>query len=123
MSIVTKLICFVLQIVSILSEFSAVFGSYLSDAAEFSVLTDYTTNSSCPTDNTAGGILGPSIGQLTATVNVDSNFYSWVGCNCSTGSDNRVYSIATDGERPVSYCYLSMSLEVSKSKSTMSIVS
>ncbi|KAL3137643.1 hypothetical protein ABBQ38_004919 [Trebouxia sp. C0009 RCD-2024] len=59
---------------------------------------DYVTNSSCPTDSTAGGILGPSVGQLTATANMDPSFYSWVGCNCSSASRERVYSITTGGD-------------------------
>ncbi len=89
----------VLQIVTVLSDFSAVFGDILSEASTLSTyLSDYTTNSSCPTDNTAGGILGPSIGALTATVNVDSTFYSWVGCNCSVGTQERKYTIDTEGE-------------------------
>ena len=59
---------------------------------------DYVTNSSCPTDSTAGGILGPSVGKLTATANMDPSFYGWVGCNCSSASRERVYNIATSGD-------------------------
>ena len=75
----------------------SLFGSSL-DASSYAASFNYTTNYTCPTDNTAGGINGPSIGQLVATVNLDANFYSWAGCNCSSGSDSRVYSIASNGE-------------------------
>jgi len=87
----------VVQITTLISEYGSLFASILGDFTGF-VGTTYTSNYSCPTDGTAGSILGPSIGQLVATVNVDDSFYSWVGCNCSTLSDERVYAIASNGE-------------------------
>lgn len=67
-----------------------------ADVSQYAI-PSYTTNSTCPTDNTAGGILGSSIGQLMATANMDASFYSWVGCNCLVGSDDRLYEIDISG--------------------------
>lgn len=67
------------------------------DVSQYAI-PNYTTNSTCPTDNTAGGILGSSIGQLTATANMESSFYSWVGCNCSDPNAQRSYDIDTSGD-------------------------
>lgn len=90
-----------LQITALLSQAGSLFESVLGDAVLYLDSSTYTSNSSCPTDGTAGSILGPSIGQLVPTVNLDSNFYSWVGCNCSLGTYARVYDIAADGELTV----------------------
>ena len=80
--------------ITALSALTAAVGTDVSKYAK----SNYTTNSTCPTDNTAGGILGDSIGQLTATANMDSSFYSWVGCNCSNGDVERLYNIDTSGD-------------------------
>lgn len=92
-----------MQASTLLSEFSvvlsALLGGVTTDLNAFADL-NYTSNFSCPTDGTAGGIKGPSIGQLTATVSMDSSFYSWVGCNCSDGNDDREYTISSSGEQP-----------------------
>jgi len=88
---------FVVQISDLIAAYGSLFESVLGEASSF-VGTTYTSNYSCPTDGTAGSILGPSLGQLVSTVNVDDSFYSWVGCNCSTTSDERVYAIADNGE-------------------------
>ena len=85
--------CSFLQVTA-LSALTAALGTDVSKYAN----SNYTTNSTCPADNTAGGILGDSIGQLTATANMDSSFYSWVGCNCSNGDDERQYDIDTSGD-------------------------
>ncbi len=85
------------QISDLIAAYGSLFESVLGEASSF-VGTTYTSNYSCPTDGTAGSILGPSLGQLVSTVNVDDSFYSWVGCNCSTTSDERVYAIADNGE-------------------------
>ena len=88
-------VCSLLQI-TVLSALSSVLGT---DTSRYQYSAGgYTTNSTCPTDGTAGGILGESIGQLTATANMDSSFYGWVGCNCSSLSQERVYEIATSGD-------------------------
>ncbi|DBA91536.1 TPA: hypothetical protein ACH3X1_003159 [Trebouxia sp. C0004] len=84
------------QIDNLIATYGPLFESVIGVASSF-VTYAYTSNYSCPTDGTAGRILGPSIGQLVATVNVDSDFYSWVGCNCSTVNDERVYAIADNG--------------------------
>ena len=96
----------VVQITTLIVEYGSLFASILGDATAFTSTT-YTSNYSCPTDGTAGSIMGPSIGQLVATVNVDDSFYSWAGCNCSTQGDERVYAIADNGElfcTSSSYC-------------------
>ena len=92
-------LCSCLQITQILSGFAVYFGASVSSSvsAYGSYIGNYTSNSSCPTDSTAGGISGPSIGQLTATANLDSSFYSWVGCNCSNESQERAYDIQNSG--------------------------
>ena len=88
-----------MQITGTLAGFAAYFGASLSAqiTAYSTYVGNYTSNTSCPTDSTAGGINGPSIGQLTATANLDSSFYSWVGCNCSSQSQERVYGIEESG--------------------------
>ena len=96
----------VVQITALVTEYGSLFETILGDFSGF-VGTTYTSNYSCPTDGTAGSIMGPSIGQLVATVNVDDSFYSWAGCNCSTQGDERVYAIADNGElfcTSSSYC-------------------
>lgn len=80
--------------ITALSALTAALGT---DVSKYAV-SNYTTNSTCPTDNTAGGILGDSIGQLTASANMDSSFYSWVGCNCSDGNNERLYDIDSSGD-------------------------
>lgn len=87
----------VVQILELISSYATLFESVLGEFSSY-LGTTYTSNYSCPSDGTAGSILGPSLGQLVATVNVDDSFYSWVGCNCSTANDERVYAIADNGE-------------------------
>ena len=90
-----------LQANALLTEFGSVLVSILggvsSDLSAFADL-NYTSNFSCPTDGTAGGIRGPTIGQLTATASLDPTFYSYAGCNCSDVTANRSYTITSAGE-------------------------
>lgn len=93
---------YVMQANTLLMEFGSVLvqllGGVTSTLSSFGAL-NYTSNFSCPTDGTAGGIKGPSIGQLTASVTMDPAFYSWVGCNCSNGGNDRNYTISDTGRR------------------------
>lgn len=95
---------------ALLEEFSSVLtyilGGVSSDLSAFGGL-DYTSNFSCPTDGTAGGIKGPSIGQLTATASLDPTFYSYAGCNCSQLSANRNYNISSAGKTCIFHPFFS----------------
>lgn len=87
---------------------SYLLGGVTADLSSFAEL-NYTSNFSCPTDGTAGGIKGPSIGQLTASVSIDPIFYSWAGCNCSDASDDRNYAISSTGNHRMHFAVYSLS--------------